>query len=102
VKLTTHLYLVPRSKSDSSNTPSWRGAQLKKQHRDNFTFLQSHYLIYFAVSKLNLIILWHFKLNSLTFGVLASISHVRGIRVEGESKGKMSLCLTKYRSMKTY
>jgi hypothetical protein len=22
----------------SPNTPSWRGAQLKKQHRDNFTF----------------------------------------------------------------
>jgi hypothetical protein len=31
VKLTTHLHLVPRSK-----TPSWRGVRLK--HRDNFTF----------------------------------------------------------------
>jgi hypothetical protein len=23
----------------SSNTPSWRGAQLKIKHRDNFTFI---------------------------------------------------------------
>jgi hypothetical protein len=23
----------------SPNTPSWRGAQLKEKHRDNFTFI---------------------------------------------------------------
>jgi hypothetical protein len=38
VKLIIHLHLVPRSKNEWSyastlNTPSWRGAQLKK-HRD--------------------------------------------------------------------
>jgi len=25
------------------NTPSWRGAQLKRKHRDNFTFLYINY-----------------------------------------------------------
>jgi hypothetical protein len=43
VKLTTYLHLVPRSK----NVPSWRNAQLKKHHRDNFTFTFTYIFPYF-------------------------------------------------------
>jgi len=32
-----------------SNTPSWRGAQLKKKQRDNFTFLQQRVYTTFSV-----------------------------------------------------
>jgi hypothetical protein len=45
VKLTTHLYLVPRSKNEWSytplpNTPSWLCAQLKKKSTGTtFTFI---------------------------------------------------------------
>jgi len=47
VKLTTHVYLVPRSRMCGAIPPlpsmhSWRGAQLK--HTDNFTFLLHYFL----------------------------------------------------------
>jgi hypothetical protein len=44
VKLTTHLRLVPRSRMRGAihllpHTPSWRGAQIKKEeHMNNFSF----------------------------------------------------------------
>jgi hypothetical protein len=61
VKLTTHLYLVPRSRMRGAiprlpHTPSWRGAQLK--HRDNFTLTT-----YMAVcSSWYLICRWNYSL----------------------------------------
>jgi len=50
VKLTTHLRLVMRSRKSRAisplpNTPSWRGAQLKK-HRDNCTSTCTYICIY--------------------------------------------------------
>jgi hypothetical protein len=48
---------VPRSKNarrlHSPNTPSWRGAQSKKKHRDNFTLLYFT-LLYFTLPYLTL------------------------------------------------
>jgi hypothetical protein len=44
VKECVELYL------HSPNTPSWRGAQLKKKHRDNFTFtFIIHYTFTFVI-----------------------------------------------------
>jgi len=37
VKLTTHRHLVPKS-SEHGIIPPLPGAQLEKEHRDNFTF----------------------------------------------------------------
>jgi hypothetical protein len=53
VKVTTYLHIVPRLKNawdlylHSSNTPSWRGAQLK--HREKFTYTLPYFtLLYFT------------------------------------------------------
>jgi hypothetical protein len=51
VKLITHIYLMPKSRMGEAipplpNTPSWRGAQFKKKHKEilslPFTFIQQH------------------------------------------------------------
>jgi hypothetical protein len=64
MKLTTHLYIVSRSKNAWSyaSTPQshlWHGAQLK--HRDNFNFMFHLYLTYIRESRLDLAILTNFS-----------------------------------------
>jgi len=39
VKLTTRLHLMPRSKNDFLNTPSWRGAELQKVQGQLYLYL---------------------------------------------------------------
>jgi hypothetical protein len=49
VKLTTHLHLVPRSRTCGaippfSNTPSWRGGELKKAQGQLYLYLHGRFV----------------------------------------------------------
>jgi len=56
MKLTTHLHPVPRSKNawsytSTPNTPSWRGAQLRKAQGQLYIYLTTNSEIHYYTSK---------------------------------------------------